>query len=84
VRSAVPLSGKRLLVTFDNDVQKVYDCSALIETAPFHPLRDDWLFRMGRVDAGGYGIRWTDELDLSESELWENGEPVMSTDLVSG
>lgn len=76
MRSVVPLSGKRLLVTFENDVQKLYDCSPLLETAVFRPLREDWLFRMVRADAGGYGISWNDELDLSESELWENGEPV--------
>ena len=28
------------------------------------------------VDAGGYGIVWSDELDLSCDELWENGESV--------
>jgi hypothetical protein len=83
VRSVVPLSGKRLLVTFENDVQKLYDCSPLLQTDMSRPLRDDWLFRVVRADAGGYGVSWTDGLDLSESELWEHGDPVMSKDLVS-
>jgi len=26
-----------------------------------------------RVDTGGYGICWNDEIDLSCNELWENG-----------
>jgi len=83
VRSVVPLTGKRLLVTFENGVQKLYDCSPLLQTDTFRPLRDDWLFRMVRADAGGYGVSWTDELDLSESELWEHGDPVTSEELVS-
>ena len=28
------------------------------------------------VDVGGYGIVWSDELDLSCDELFENGETV--------
>jgi hypothetical protein len=33
-------------------------------------------FRAVRVDVGGYGISWSDSIDLSEYELWTNGEPV--------
>jgi len=29
-----------------------------------------------RVDPGGYGISWNDNIDLSEYELWTNGQPV--------
>ena len=27
-----------------------------------------------KVDAGGYGISWNDNIDLSSNELWENGK----------
>ena len=73
VISVFPRSNKRLLVTFDNGVRKLYDCSPLLETETFSPLKEDWLFRSVRTDLSGYGISWNDELDLSESELWENG-----------
>lgn len=76
VRSVVPLSGKRLLVTFENDMQKLYDCTPLLETTTFSPLKNEWLFRMVQADPGGYGISWSDDLDLSEAELWENGDLV--------
>ena len=66
-------SDMRLLVTFENGVRKLYDCSPLLQTDTFGPLREEWLFRSVRADPGGYGISWSDELDLSESELWENG-----------
>ena len=31
----------------------------------------DGLFEQVRVDQGGYGISWNDELDLSCDKLWE-------------
>lgn len=29
-----------------------------------------------KVDAGGYGVSWNDDIDLSCNELWENGTPI--------
>jgi hypothetical protein len=31
-------------------------------------------FNAVRVDPGGYGISWSDDIDLSEYELWTNGK----------
>jgi hypothetical protein len=73
VTSVRPAEGKCLLVTFDNAVRKVYDCKPLFDTPPFHALKDDWLFKTVHPDPGGYGVSWTDDIDLSESELWEHG-----------
>jgi hypothetical protein len=73
VKSVQPQANKRLLVTFDNGTRKVYDCNPLLDSDVFAPLQEDWLFRTVHADAGGYGISWTDELDLSEAELWEKG-----------
>jgi len=43
---------------------------------PFSALKDEQLFRLVKVDAGGYGISWNDDIDLACNELWENGVPV--------
>lgn len=67
--------GKRLLVTFSNGIRKIYDCSPLLEDDNFKPLVNDLLFSAVNVDKHGYGVVWTDEIDLSESELWLNGIP---------
>ena len=67
------LDGKRLLITFANGIKKIYDCRRIIELEPFRLLRTEAFFRAVKVDAGGYGISWNDEMDLSEHELWENG-----------
>lgn len=73
VRTVQPRAGKRLLVTFENGTRKLYDCRPLLDQETFEPLKDDSLFRLARADPGGYGISWTEDLDLSESELWEHG-----------
>jgi hypothetical protein len=39
----------------------------------FQLLKNDAFFKSVKVDAGGYGISWSDEIDLSEHELWTNG-----------
>lgn len=74
VQSVVPLEGKRLRVAFANGATKIYDCAPLLACAPFKPLADDALFRCVKADAHGYGAVWNDDIDLAESELWENGE----------
>ncbi|WP_423805896.1 DUF2442 domain-containing protein [Phascolarctobacterium succinatutens] len=41
---------------------------------PFKALKyTNVLFNLVKVDVGGYGISWNDDLDLSCDELWENG-----------
>ena len=72
------LDGKRLLVTFANGVKKTYDCRRITELEPFRLLHTEAFFRAVKVDDGGYGISWNDEMDLSEYELWENGTAVVS------
>lgn len=76
VVSVQPLDNLRLLVCFSNGARKTYDCAQLMAHPEFHPLADRGFFRNVRVDAGGHGISWTDEIDLSEYELWTNGEAI--------
>jgi len=69
IESVKPLNDRRLLVTFRNGVKKVYDCASLLQDEIFSPLTNEALFNSVKVDGGGYGISWNDEVDLSESEL---------------
>lgn len=73
VNSVQPLKGKRLLVAFSNDVKKIYDCSPLLAEDTYSALAIDAIFKNVKADQGGYGISWTDEIDLAESELWIHG-----------
>ena len=74
VKSVKPLSAVRLLVRFDNEVEKIYDCNQLSHLDMFEFLKSEAFFKSVKVDAGGYGISWNDDVDLSEYELWTNGE----------
>ncbi len=68
-----PIQDKKLLITFQNNIKKIYDCTTLLNEKYFTPLVDDALFKAVKADIGGYGISWNDEIDLSESELWMHG-----------
>ncbi len=64
-----------LLVTFENRVNKYYDVKKLFDLwTTFKVLRDYKFFSNVKVDVGGIGISWNDELDLSCNELWNNGK----------
>ncbi|MBR6352447.1 MAG: DUF2442 domain-containing protein [Firmicutes bacterium] len=65
-------------VTFQEGVVKRYDLTELAEEYPVFKtlLNDPPLFRQAR--AQGYGIIWSDEIDLSTEEIWHNGETVRS------
>jgi hypothetical protein len=70
-----PLEQATLLVRFENGVDKVYDCRPLLGRPQFRLLANAALFRNVRLDPGGYGISWNDDIDLSEYELWTRGAP---------
>ena len=67
-----------LSVQFAEGVTKIYDVKPLFaKRTAFHALeRAPELFSGVGVDAGGCGISWNDDLDLSCDELFENGETV--------
>ena len=67
------MKNQRLWVMFDEGSEKLYDCAPLLAMKAFEPLQYVWFFNQVKVDAGGYGISWNDEIDLAESELWLNG-----------
>lgn len=47
-------------------------------------LEDRSLFEGARIDTGGYGISWDDELDLDAETIWEEGKYLgkVKTDLI--
>lgn len=65
-----------LNIIFENGVCKSYDIRPLFEKWEcFKDLETiEGLFEQVKVDQGGYGISWNDELDLSCEELWNNGK----------
>ena len=80
IRSVKPRAGKTLLVTFENGDRKVYDCTPLLQSEAFRPLKDEAIFRCAHADSHGYGVIWNDGIDLAESEIWINGRTVEQDD----
>ena len=75
VKNVKPLPDYKLEVMFDNNVIKIYDTLPLMSV--FDVFNDfktiPNLFHQVKVDGGGYGISWNDDIDLSSNELWDNG-----------
>lgn len=76
ILSVEALENKKLLVKFVNGVEKIYDCTPLLNREMFEVLNNNAFFKSVKVDSGGYGISWNDDTDLSEYELWTNGVEV--------
>ena len=73
VKDVSALADLKLSVQFTNGTTKIYDVSPLMQRfSAFRILEDETLFRDVKVDQGGYGIVWNDDLDLSCDELWKN------------
>lgn len=65
-----------ILAVFQNGIEKAYDIRNLYSVFPQFKLleQNQELFASVKVDAGGYGISWNDELDLEAEEIWEEGK----------
>ena len=68
------LNNKILKIKFENKEIKYYDMKKIIEKYnEFEILNNESIFNTAKVDQGGYGIIWTDEIDISGEELYVNG-----------
>ena len=78
IRSIVPMSEYSLSVCFENGEQKIYYVRQLFKKfEAFEAMTvTEGLFRQVKVDAGGYGVSWNDDIDLSCDELYQGGRNV--------
>lgn len=75
IKAVEPCRDFFLRVAFQNGETKYFDVAPLFDRwEAFRDLRDiPGLFQRVKVDAGGYGISWNDEIDLECNDLWEYG-----------
>lgn len=75
IKSVQPREDTTLLVHFQNGIEKIYDVKKLYSIFPQFKAfeKDKELFNQVRVDVGGYGISWNDDLDLDAEDIWEEG-----------
>ena len=74
VKKVRTLEDFKLLLTFSNGEEKLFDFEPLLEYPAFRPLRDKALFHQAYVDFGA--VTWNDEIDIAPEALYEHGVPV--------
>lgn len=77
ITSVAALPDYILLVGFSTGEFKQFDIKPLIaKYPPFKALTQvNGLYEQVKIDMGGYGLVWNDELDLSADGLYEQGQP---------
>ncbi len=75
IQSVCALDNYRIEACFLSGEKKHFDVKSLFSKFPqfrlFESERD--LFESVKVDEGGYGISWNDELDLDAETIWDEG-----------
>lgn len=72
------LDDVKLQMTFQDGKVVQYDMSKMFNKYPqLSKLRDNRsLFERGKLDPGGFGIIWNDDLDFDAMSIYEGGEVV--------
>ena len=75
VQEVTAMEDFTLLIKFTDGKEKYYDVKPLFkEITAFEPLvYIAGLYEQVKVDTGGFGIIWNDDIDLSCNELYVNG-----------
>jgi len=68
VTDVKPLENYKLLLTFENDEQKVFDVTPYLEVGKFSELKDDTLFKSVHICFDS--IAWKNQLDLDPELLY--------------
>ena len=75
VKSVIALEDYKLWVRFNDNSQKIFDFTGLLEFPCYEPLKDVNLFNGVYVDFGI--VVWNDgEIDISPEKLYEEGVAV--------
>ena len=75
IKNVSPQDNMILIVEFVSGEKKEYDVKSLTNKwQVFKSLENDELFKCVKVDVGGYGVVWNEDIDLSCDELWEMGK----------
>lgn len=73
VKKVKPLAGYKLLLTFENDEEKVFDMNPFLDKGVFKQLRDTKLFNGVHVSFDT--IEWTNGADLCPEILYAESTP---------
>ena len=78
IKAVSALPNLQLSVQFSEGVTKIYDIKHLVTKWPSFKVLEESpeIFFTAKVDVGGYGIVWNDDLDLSCDELFAKGKQI--------
>lgn len=69
-----PKDGMILVAKFESGQIKEIDIKPYLEIfEPFKQLLNPALFNSVKVDCGGMGVVWNENIDLSRYDIWEYG-----------
>jgi hypothetical protein len=74
IKTVAPLSKFRLLLTFDNTEERVFDMKPYLTKGVFAELADESLFRSVHVCFDT--VEWSNGADLCSEVLYAKSEPV--------
>ena len=78
--AAKAIDNQTLVIKFTNNEFKKYDISKLLEKPMFVKFRNPAFFKHFKIEEGGYGLVWDEDVDISEYELWQNGKSFTPVD----
>ncbi|MDI6735451.1 MAG: DUF2442 domain-containing protein [bacterium] len=67
-----PLEGYKLLLTFENNEEKIFDVSPYLNIGRFSELKDKFLFKTAKVKFDS--IKWANSLDLDPELLYHKSK----------
>lgn len=73
VKEVKPLEGYRLLLTFENDEERIFDMKPFLEKGIFKELKDKSLFNSVKISYDS--IEWENEADMDPEMLYEDSVP---------
>jgi hypothetical protein len=75
VTATLPLPAARLLLTFSNGEQRIFDVAPYLDKGIFTQLKDPQYFSRVRVVAGH--VEWPNQQDFSPDTLYLRSVPVL-------
>ena len=74
IQQVEAIDNYQLIVTFTNGIKKLFNCKDKLQSEQYSALKDFFLFKSVKIDTNGYALSWTDDIDISENELWTKGK----------
>lgn len=68
-----PIEQYKLLITFDNKEQRVFDIAPYLSDSFFSPLRDPAIFKSVKISP--ISLEWSGGIDICPDELYYNSIP---------